>query len=156
MTTQTRFFVVVPLALIKTIFFAHCHHAAIGSKACFSLQLHTLSPLPVALPPSLAAGGSSLLGCFCRQLHTLSPMSAPLSPSLAVGCYGLLGLFLATVAHVEPSAKGAAAFILVSFLHVALFWDHLGITLGSFWDHVGIILAFGIISDNLGIALGLF
>ena len=123
MTAHTVFFVVESLAR-KEMAFSHCHHAAICSKACFCLPLHTLSPLPVALSPSLGirwwlVGLAScavfvhLLGRFCRRLHTWSLVSF------------FWDLFV---------------FILGSFLNLASFRDHLEITLGSVMGHFVIIV----------------
>ena len=98
---QTWFVVVERLAR-KELTFSDCHHAAICSKACFCLQLHTLSPLPVARSPSLAAGGSSLLGCFCWQLHILSPLPVALSPSPTAGLFRILVCFWRQLHTLSP------------------------------------------------------
>ena len=134
-----------PVAFVW-VFAGGCLFSLLG---CFCRQLHTLSPLPVSLSPSLAAGGSSLLVCFWRQLHTLSPIPTALSHSLGIrwrlvglaSCVvfvDLLGCFLSTVAHLEPCV----------------------IFLGSVCIHFGIIFEFGIISgscgDHFGIRLGSF
>ena len=114
-TPQTVFFVVERLAR-KELTFSQCHHAAFCSKACFCLQLHTLSPLPVSLSPSLAAGGSSLLGCFCWQLHILSPFGNQSSGSILAAFWHHSGSILAA------------------------FWHYPGSILAAFWQHSGIIL----------------